>query len=356
MPEAITETGTRRDTIVKTTLLKGPSNAGLPPRELAAARAVRSETRALLARLEGIREGRYTFASEAGFLRGACADLTEAMSGVSKVAPRGRDAHNLWEAMAQSPIFSRPEEFDVATSALKELAALEWDARDLLFAVSAYALASEVNELLEDSDTGLYIPFHEAFRNEFPNEEDRKQVLKELAWNPKRLPRGVVDPNRGLIYRHSGKMWRALVDTVALALVLVAAFAAVAFLPDRFGIADPAGPWGFARGWLATVAGAAFHAGVVILRQSGGLPPYWSLRRAPFWVQARVPTVYWTVGAGLVATLLLWRFFPTEYSGTACFFMGYTLDTALEGFAAVVEKKAGERVTVVKDRVLKAGA
>ncbi|HEU0021779.1 MAG TPA: hypothetical protein VFR55_08925 [Dehalococcoidia bacterium] len=235
---------------------------------------------------------------------------------------------------------------------------LESQSKKMVADIGWLTIPPRLNHWLRNSRPGYYIPFHEVFKDELPEYEDRASVLGFLAWSPEALQGGLVDVDSGLIYRYS----RNARDRLLSFLILIVAFFAAAgiivgaaYLPLETWPLDPTVLPTLLIGWAALLAGLVVHVGIGIAKRvqaQRGRPPIIAVGDLPLLVNAKVGHILLKILLTLVGLFgLLFSLGVESTTPVNAFLVGYTLDSVFELFGAGIEQRAGAQMTALRKQV-----
>jgi hypothetical protein len=242
---------------------------------------------------------------------------------------------DLWQRITLAwPDPARPVDQVIAA-----VAAIESLLESILYHVGIVAIPPRVNQHLAQLRVGQTLDFHEAFRDELPDQKQRMEILRYLSAHPRSVD-GLVDVERGVIYRVSPSAWRRRASLLMIALALAGGVLVVylyANLGDWLGLSGwPATPGALGKllaGYLFIVIGAAVHLGVDALKESRARPAggITALDEGLLWLHVKELPI--TMGVlslwvGIIG-LALWQ---PDVPWQTAFFVGYSLDSFVDLF------------------------
>lgn len=320
---------------------------------------LRAEVQDLQSLLESVRKGESTLALHLDYLAKTKADIGRLLRQIKEEDDSTTHLHNCWEQMLENPIFKHPAKTFGAQDQLHYLDQLESQISKIVFQIAYLTVPSRVDDWLRQSEPGCYLPFHQVFDDELPSEKDRSTVLNRLAWAPRCIQGGIVDPVNGLIYRYSDNIWARL-GSIALIVAWFAVLTIFTFLSYSF-ITGQRLPfeWNwqdvyalFVGGspiidkWLALLAGILAHIAIGTVKRSqtnGGLPPVFPLGRIAKYLNAKAWQIVYKMLLAFIGLLGLVFATPggvDKVTIMSAFLVGYSLDSVIEIFGTSVEKQA----------------
>lgn len=317
---------------------------------LALLRRLRAEVQDLRGVIALVQAGTSTLQAQNAYLTKTKTDLEQIHRQLAE-NPDGNDTvhHllNMLEQMEHNPLFSPPEEELSGQAQTHATTLLLADIRRIERLVGLLTIPTRLNEWLEKSRPGYYIPFHLVFKDEIPNEDDRRTVLNHLAWSPEVVKNGIVDVTNGLVFRYAEEStvrrrslgWLAL--GILLSLLVVVGAAYVLFptlsLPER---ADQAAA--FVIGWLSVVVGVVAHIGVEGAKRERQtrLPTILAVTDLRKIIDARLGQILWKLLLVLIGFFAVaFAIDPGSVSPANGFLVGYSLDSIVGVFGASIETK-----------------
>jgi hypothetical protein len=225
---------------------------------------------------------------------------------------------------------------------------LDTKCRQIVYWSSYWTIPDRLQEMLKHTRPGYTIPFHALFEDEMPDTADRQKVLNYLAWSPKDLTGGLVDPESGLVYRYEEANFRRLLSFFWLFIALVGSTSFVvvgSLLPPLNGSIDLTP---LLLGWLAVLIGTLVHVGIGVaqrFRTRGVNPGALPVSILPVMINARLGQLMLKIGMTLVAYCALvyasrhalQNDFDTFLLNA--FLIGYSLDSIVELLGIGMEQR-----------------
>jgi len=203
--------------------------------------------------------------------------------------------------------------------------------------IGIFTIPLRVKEYMKKlAGVGTYLDFHNQFKNELEDADDRMVVLRKLAeWNSKYI-HGVVDIDKGVIY-YVGNFWRQVLSyimilgtaVIGLGIVYLFKFEGFQFLGFK---QNPDDYWILFVLYLLTFTGVFLH----IIKQAGDLSRMKDnkgviLDKLRLWVHVREYRFVTTVIAAIVGFILLAHYTDMyEYTSEiywTFFLVGYSVDS-----------------------------
>lgn len=296
----------------------------------------------------------------------ACINSSEMPEEVKKNLHAVRHLNNAWEQMQVSPLIDHPQGADQSNGALTIQQQLHY--LDLLdeqihmfnYQLNLLSIPEKINQRLQNTGAGYYVPFHEVFDGDLPDRADRDRLLKHISLSPGLIPSGFVDLESGRIYHYSNSRSRRLLSLGLLLLGLGAAtgiVAAACLLPAIILIPGwpltPASLPNMLIAWVAVLIGMAVHILVGSPKRSktqNGMPSV--LMDLILIIDARFNEILMKLMLGLLGLFGLVMIssakfplpgIPDQITSLAhltafnAFLVGYSLDSILELFGTGLE-------------------
>lgn len=321
-------------------------------------RLIRAEAQDLSRALVKVREGEAAPQSLANYFRKSKKDLDMLMKQLAQIEPNVPAAHcdhvrhliNMWEIVQQSCILTSEQLEQDSQKYFTTLTGLISALNAIVAECGFLTIPSRVNRWLAQAKPGHYIPFHDVFSDELPDEEERSRILNFLAWSPGLLKAGYVDTSAGLIYRYE-ENWFDRLKSLALVVTcfgsVTAGIIGACFLSelglgsswplttDHTGIVTLA--------WLALIVGIAVHAAVATVKRgnSGKRPPLIAKGDLLLFVSAQrgiLNLKIFTAAIGLFGLIFVAGI--ASVSALNAFLVGYSLDSFVGLFGENLEKQA----------------
>ncbi len=275
------------------------------------------------------------------------------------------NGHESWsEAVADPHADAHEASAPPIERELSALEGLDRLCREFVFWVGWRTIPDRLNGWLDASWPSSHVSFHDVFEDEMPDFEDRQRILRLLASEPARVRGGLVDPERGIIYKYSTSNVWLFVSAIGLVLAAVAATALAVLLGGRvlgdLGVLHSR--WTYFFYWVALAVGALFHVTVEAAKRVRdiGTPPSSAIALShPFqWMNAKVWPLLIRVATmliGFFGCLMVFKdsFAKADATGdttgiATMFLVGYALDSFVNVFAKDIEKRAGAKVAATQ--------
>jgi hypothetical protein len=320
-------------------------------------RELRDEVLDLRNVLTGVRKGESGLQDFAQYISRTRQDISALLKDIHG-ADAIRHLGNLWEQMCASPLVQNPAgSFDAQTQ-LHLLELLDAQCKKLVFEVGVLTIPERVNEWLQASRPGYYIPFNAVFEDELPDAEDRARLLNYLTWAPNALKGGLVDAETGLIYRYSEDARRRRLTFLGLVgafLVVTGIIPLACYLPIPNWPLNPANLAHMLMSWGAILVGVVVHIGVSTAKRAqaeGGRPPIIAVGDIFLLIDARFGHILLKLLMALVGFFgMVFTVGPDSASPLNMFLVGYSLDSVVEVFGASLEQRAGAQLTALKQQL-----
>lgn len=322
-------------------------------------RRVSEEIRGLQQILRPIAEGRTTLDRAADHIERVVPRVTNALEKIDPRKPGEAEAvaqaRIQWEIARVSPVLARPHDALGADVLLPEVAHVLDHTDEMLFVLARVTVPPRVKRWLSGTVPHHYVPFHDVFEDELPRRDQRERLLHYMAHNAAGLDNGIISPNAGLIYRHSGghvlRSWATVLLLAALAgaIGFLLLHGSVPFVGWELAFLLPRDPAGQATlyllPWLGILGGVAIHAIVEAEKRSlnKGRPPLFSFALFPRWIDALAGVIIYRGLLSLVALVGMFAFPADAATPLTAFFVGYSLDSFVglfgERWGGMSEKK-----------------
>jgi hypothetical protein len=331
-------------------------------------RVVRAEAQDLRAALVKVRDGEVAFSALAGYLKKSSEDLEllmEELSEMESVVPPDHCDHvrhliNLWELVAQNVTANQEEDQD-SQKYFTTLSLLIGQLDGMVAECGFLTIPSRVNRWLAQANPGHYIPFHEVFMDELPDEAERTRILNFMAWSPGILKSGYVDTESGLIYRFEENR----VDRIFSLLTVITALVGTTLIIistcylGELGL-GPTWPLEvnhkglIALGWVSLVVGIAVHAGVATVKsgKAGRRPPVIARGDMLLLVSARKGQLMLKMFLAAVGLFgLIFVAGVNDVTALNAFLVGYSLDSFVGLFGESIESRAQLQVAGMREKL-----
>jgi hypothetical protein len=348
-----------------------PDRAIVNAAQLQTLRELRAVVLDLQTLLEGIRSGATTLSIYENYVQDAKSEIQALLDAIpphnfdAETADAIRHLHNLWEQMNINPLMLNPATFGsngnggAVQDQLRHLNMLDDACERMLFQIGILTIPARVNHWLSLGRTGYYIPFHEVFAAELPNYDDRLRVLRYLAWSPRLIRYGLVDPSTGLIYRYSSSNFVRWLSVLAIVLGFGLATALVYFstqLPNIVGWPlGPAQATPMLAAWAAIVGGVVVHVCITVAKQiqeQPNLPPALPIGDLPRLANAKLGPMLLKIVLALIGLYgLVLAAGVAQATPLQAFLAGYTLDSVVELFGASIERRATSQVAGLREEL-----
>jgi len=219
----------------------------------------------------------------------------------------------------------------------------EVDARlqQMVFLAAYLTIPQRVNEHLRQLRIGQALDFHRDFADELPELSERLKLLVTMRAHPNQI-HGIVDVERGVIYKTAIRRRRHVVSVVAqvvLVLLGVGLFALLPVIGAWEALSDRAL---LLERYLFVGVGALLHLLMSTLKQRrrGGEGEVTALDDFILWIHVREVAIAWTVVTVWIGVIGL-SFVPQTTGAQTALIVGYSLDSFIDVFLMRFEQKAG---------------
>jgi hypothetical protein len=221
--------------------------------------------------------------------------------------------------------------------------AAEVDARlqQMVFLAAYLTIPQRVNEHLRQLRIGQALDFHRDFADELPELSERVKLLVTMRAHPNQI-HGIVDVERGVIYKTATQRRRhviSLVAQVVLVLLGVGLFALLPVIGAWEALSDRAL---LLERYLFVGVGALLHLSMSTLKQRrrSGEGEVTALDDFILWIHVREVAIAWTVVTVWIGVIGL-SFVPQGRGAETALIVGYSLDSFIDVFLMRFEQKAG---------------
>ena len=242
---------------------------------------------------------------------------------------------------------------------LARIARVESQIGELEYHCGLVTIPRRVDQHLETVRTGQTLDFHDAFKDELPNLEDRVKLLRYLYAHPASIT-GIIDVPKGLIYRASPKASRRRLSLLIIVLTLLAGIV-VMWLYQWLVSGNPAafravfsGP--LLKGYLFITLGSLAHILIDAIKQARAQTDasFRAIDDWVMWIHVREVPIMSSIVWLWIGTIGLGWFQP-GFSLTTAFFVGYSIDSFVDLFLERFSGMASKSTKALTEQV-KAGA
>ena len=258
---------------------------------------------------------------------------------------------NYWERVT----LAWPAQGDDVFAHARKLAAVGGYLDRIVYQVGLMTIPSRANNHLDQLRVGQAVDFNAMFRDEIADDAQRTQILAFIAAHPAVL-HGVVDLDKGLIYKIATRTRRRVLSVVLVLAVALAGFGLVYL----FGVLPQVAPlpgWPDVAGRLPALLlsyfflllGSVVHIVVDAVKQARAQTgvPLLALENWYLWIHIKeLPLI--------VTVLSLWiAFFALIFLGQkddwqTAFFVGYGIDSFVDVFLQKFGSTASSRTAAVR--------
>lgn len=268
----------------------------------------------------------------------------------------------LWDQMQCNKLLKPKVRLDTQRQ-LQLIEQLDQQCREMAFWCAYQTVLERIRSWLKQTMPGYAIPFHEVFKDEIPDGEDRQRMLDILALMPTSLTSagGLVDPERGVVYRYEPDEDIRRKALWQIGLALVAATVVVWVLSILPPLAQTgAGLATLLIGWGAVLVGVLVHVGVdqsKRLRTPGANPAVLPVSRIEMVISVQQGPILLRIAMMLVGyfTLVYSIGAPTPGQDAnfllSAFLAGYSLDSIIDLFSASANQQAAAQQANLKQKL-----
>ena len=254
-----------------------------------------------------------------------------------------QDVLNHWTLDAQKP-----------ERALETLRLIRDKLDGIIFTCLANTLTPDINDRLRNLDVGQPLDLEFAYGKDFPRDPAmRKRLILEVAQERRVIASGLLDTDRGLIYRvaPTPKERRRCLWHVSGLILLGIALVAAACVIGRVVPNWPIKPFQFAllANYVFLLLGAGGHLLIDGLKQKRAQtkPAFTAMDDWMLWLHVHeMPVIYGILWADL--GFLLLTFMSPGMNWKAAFAAGYSIDSITDLFLARFEGVMGEAAAQLK--------
>ncbi|HEY0735195.1 MAG TPA: hypothetical protein VGD69_09850 [Herpetosiphonaceae bacterium] len=329
-------------------------------------RNLRTEVRDLQRIINSVRVGESSLQDHVRYIKKTIGDIHALAPKLDAMERKhgGEDAirhlRNVLERMDENPLLVSPEDTSRGSEDLLRYGTrLDELCQKFIYCVGVLTIPERVNEWLENSWPGYYIPFHAVFEEEMPVYEDRVRVLEHMAWTPRLIPYGIVDPTTGLIYKFSNRKFWLVASVALLAGVIAGVILGLQAAPNVFGNAfltvESEPTVSLVVLWLAVVAGVAFH--IIVgtakqMRSNPDRPPIFAMRSVLPILNAKLGNILFKIALTIVGLVgLIFSIEANKINLLSAFLVGYSLDSVIELFGTSAEQMAAAQLASLKKQM-----
>ncbi len=265
---------------------------------------------------------------------------------------------NLCEQLEANPVIVAPQEKLSQQELLHALSLLEDRVAKIVLAVGHLTIPHRLNRWLAKARTGYYVPFHQLFEDELPDQADRHEVFRNIALAPKGINCGVICGNSGLIYRYEPK------PSVRIRDLLLVIFFFCALTDLIWALGNDRLPWVghlltltndlsplLLPSWFAIIIGITVHMAVSSVKNSreSDLPPVIAVKDWMLIFSARKGEIVLKILLALIGLFsMVFLFEKGQFTVSSAFFVGYSLDSFIGLFGESMEKRATTQLSTLR--------
>ena len=340
--------------------LPGPAGSGL----LDLLRVLSAEVLDLQGILSQIKKGETALDISARYIVKTTDDIEKLLAAIAPLAEGPtvsdtvRHIFNTWEQMITNPILIAPDGTFEAQSLIHSLDNLDGQINKMVFLCGSMTVPNRLDDWLKNTRPGYYIPFHQVFEDEIPNQDARQRLLKFLAWAPKAVKDGYIDMESGLVYRYSHSLrerWLNFLYLVLAFCIITGVVIGMCYIALPGWPLAPANVTTVLFGWLALLVGLIAHIGIGTIkrqRDRGGLPELFATSDVLIVINTRMGQIL------LKLFLALIGFFALVFSSGLdnvtilnTFLVGYSLDSFVEMFGSTLEQRATGQLNAMQQKL-----
>lgn len=233
--------------------------------------------------------------------------------------------------------------------------------KHVVFLIGYLTIPKRLNDWLSRAPFGYYIPFHQVFEDEVPDQDDRTKLLQEISWAPRVLRGGLVDVTSGLVYKYSTDPNVRILSLLAVILALAISVLAIIVACNP--------PWGRPEGWpyspnnltdllgayFALLLGVIVHVGVGMAKRSqmqDQLPPVYAPTEILARVNAQLGRILYRLFLALIALFGMVGIFGLGQAiPYTAFLTGYSLDSVVELIGTTLDSQSSTRVDSLRQQL-----
>jgi hypothetical protein len=325
-------------------------------------RNLRSEIQDLQSVLNQVRAGVISLSTSAAYIKQARLDIAglfkDLTGDYSDSGDTIRHIRNCWEQMEYLPVLVAPETNLPIEQLIPYLDTFDALCRRIVFYIASITVPERLNEWLNRTDLGYYIPFHMVFEDEIPNLDDRTRLLNLLSCTPRLLEKGKIYPDSGLVYRIALQARDWVANLFLIIVVLAATIGVVigaAYLPLANWPLNPGMVGNLVASFAAVLVGIFVHFLIdqTKTRQgSGNLPPVFALVDVKRVLSAQVGAILIKLAMALVGFFgLIFANGVAQLTVVTAFLVGYSLDSFVGLFGTSAEERSAAQLSALKDKL-----
>ena len=258
---------------------------------------------------------------------------------------------NAWDKIKAFSVISGPATPPDAQQQLHELTLVSSLIDTIVYQCGYMTIPTRLSRWLKETRPGYYIPFHEVFKDEVPNAEDRDRLLRFMAWSPAEFKDGYVDVDAGLVYKYSRNPIERVLSLVYMLLAFLITTGIVIWSctanlpgwplkPEHIGLLLP--------GWIFLLVGVVVHIGIGHIKDSRkqGLPALFAPGDIFFIINARLSQIVLKLFIALIGLFgLVMTNGISQFTLFSAFLVGYSLDSFVEMFGSSLSNQSASQLS-----------
>lgn len=255
------------------------------------------------------------------------------------------------ESLWPAPGLSTDETFRALDLAAAEL-------QKIVYHCGLVTIPQRVKQHLEQLRVGNALNFQSEFSDELPDIKDRTELLLYLSSHPQEIS-GVVDVDKGVIYKASANPGQRLISFLRIGLFVVAVGILAGLIP-RISAWIPDWPFPADSGkslviaYIFVILGGLAHVLIEALKQKQKQQSSFSaIDDWILWVHVREVSIF----VGVISLALIFFVFAYYRKGAfawqTAFFAGYSVDSFMELFLQRFDKVVSKQTDLLKQSLTK---
>jgi hypothetical protein len=210
----------------------------------------------------------------------------------------------------------------------------------LIYHAGLLTIPGRLNQHLEQLRIGQKLDFHATFADEVPDQEARQQILHYLGARPMAIHNGIIDAEKGVVFRASPSPGRRKLSYVLITLAVIAG-ALLTLLVAEMGEwldlenwpVSPGQSTDLLVGYAFVIAGGAVHLGVDAIKQARASSGQSFLALEDWFVWIHINEI-----GVIVGVISMWigffglLFLSGRVDWQTAFLVGYSIDSFVDMF------------------------
>ncbi|MEL6151885.1 MAG: hypothetical protein AAFR56_19810, partial [Chloroflexota bacterium] len=275
---------------------------------------------------------------------------------------------NLWDAVSESPLLDMNTEQekkegiqkdDVVPlkARLKGVNESHFDfvvsnLRQMNYQIVLFVAPTEISTWMLQSREGYSLPFHDFYKLKLPDLRERMQFLRQLAYAPNLLEGGLIDVEKGIIYRYPTEprerrvSWLTIIVALVVSTLMAMSFPYINQMVNATAASQlDTSVARAAINWLVMISGVVIHVFVHFTKLEK--PPIVSTGEVNLFLMARS----FRLLVQMLTMALAFILYSVALNGAetySYFLFGYSLDSFIGLFTEVMRKRTNDTLERIR--------